>query len=91
MINIDNSSLESQCDVTHDCCASLWNVADFGVAVAVGVAPALVNGRINPARSGIVQVEDVVDVETKNHLLDAFVLEVEHIVGRDVTGRETRQ
>ncbi len=81
MNNTDNSNLESQCDVAHNRCAGLWNVADFGVAVAVGVATALVNGRINPARSGIVQVEDVVDVETKNHLLDAFVLEGKHVVG----------
>ena len=85
------SSLESQCDVAHNRRAGLWDVSDFGVAVVVRIAAALVNGRINPARRGIVQVEDVVDVETKNHLLDAFVLEVEHIVGRDVTGRETRQ
>ena len=68
MNNTDNSSLESQCDVAHKRRAGLWNVADFSVAVAVGVATALVNGRINPARSGIVQVEDVVDVERSRYL-----------------------
>ena len=91
MNNTDNSSLESQCDVAHNRRASLWNIADFSVAVAFRVASAGIDGRINPARSSVVQVENVVDVETKNHLLDTFVLEVEHIVDREVTGRETRQ
>ena len=44
MNNTDNSSLESQCDVAHNRRASLWNIANLGVAVAVRIAAALVNG-----------------------------------------------
>ena len=91
MVNTCNSGLESQRDVAHDRSSCLWDVADLGVAVAFGIASAGIDGRIYPARGSVVQVEDVVDVEAKNHLLDAFVLEGEHIVGREVAGREAGQ
>ena len=91
MNNTDNSSLESQCDVAHNRRASLWNIADFSVAVAFRVASAGIDGRIDPSGGSVVEVEDVVDVDAENQFLDALVREGEDIVGREVARREARQ
>ena len=62
---------EFQCDTAHSGESCHWDITHLSVAFVGGVADRLRHCGIDPSGSGIVVVEDVVEVGSKNNLLQS--------------------
>ena len=62
--------LEPQRQIPHDGKPCHRDETDLVIAVVVGVAVAVADGRIDPAAGGVAFVEDVVEIDLEDGLLD---------------------